>query len=100
VINIIRPLSWMMFARRIHPQADTDPRFNAAADCMGRIMRTLPLVDDATLARLAAVDRRLLTSLIVAQLEALAFEAPTVVDAVAFFDRLEPDLDARCKRLH
>jgi hypothetical protein len=90
----------MLFARRIHPQADTDPRFKAAAGCMGRILRTLPLVDDATRARLAEVDGRLLTSLIVAQLRAIAFEAPTVVDAVAFFDRLEADLDARRKRLH
>jgi hypothetical protein len=90
----------MLFARRIDPRADTDPRFNAAADCMGRILQTLPLVDDATRARLAEVNGRLLTSLILVQLQAIAFEAPTVVDAVDFFDRLEADLDARRKRLH
>lgn len=100
MINIIRSLSWMLFARRIHPQADIDPRLNEAAECIGRILRTLSLVDDATLARLAMVDQRMLASLIAAKLRAIAFEAPTVPDAATFLARVEMDLEGRHKRLH
>ena len=69
-------------------------------ECIGRILRTLPLVDEATLVRLAAVDQGLLTSLVAKQLRALAFEVPTVPDAAAFFDRVEADLGSKCNRLH
>jgi len=100
MITFIRPLSWMLFARRIDPKGDADPRYGVAAECIGRILGTLPLVDEATLVRLAAVDQGLLTSLVAKQLRALAFEVPTVPDAAAFFDRVEADLGSKCNRLH
>jgi hypothetical protein len=91
--------SMMMIAtaREIEPEAETDPRYVAAADAIRVIAATMDQISDDVLLRLSSMDLTSeggLSQLIGARLDQVGFALPLYADAASFFAPIIEQVDA------